>query len=96
MLLLPDGRRHWPLVGAHHFRDIAPIRQYQVIQRNREAIEVRLVSDSYLTQEQETRLKEIIHESLSYPFQLQFVYFSGEIPRGNGGKFEEFICKATC
>ena len=95
MLLLPDGRRHWPLVGAYHFRDIAPIRQYQVIQRNREMMEVRLVSDSPLTDVQETRLKEIIHESLKFPFQLHFVYVSGEIPRGPGGKFEEFICEAN-
>ncbi len=95
MLLLPDGRRHWPLVGAYHFRDIAPIRQYQVIQRNREMMEVRLVSDSPLTDVQETRLKEIIREALEFPFQLQFVYFSGEIPRGPGGKFEEFICEAS-
>ena len=94
MLLLPDGRRHWPLVGAYHYRDIAPIRQYQVIQRNREMIEVRLVSDMPLTDVQETRLKQIVHESLEFPFQLQFVYFSGEIPRGPGGKFEEFICEA--
>lgn len=43
-----------------------------------------------LTDVQETRLREIIHELLEFPFQLQFVYFSGEIPHGSGGKFEEF------
>lgn len=94
MVLLPDGRRHWPLVGSYYYRDVAPIRQYQVIQRNREMIEVRLVSDNPLTDVQEARLKEIVHESLEFPFQLQFVYFTGEIPRGPGGKFEEFICEA--
>lgn len=93
MLLLPDGRRHWPLVGAYHFRDIAPIRQYQVIQHNREMFEVRLVSDSPLTQQQEARLRELIQESLGFPFQLQFVYFPDQLPRGPGGKFEEFICE---
>jgi len=93
MLLLPDGSRHWPLVGAHYYRDIAPIRQYQVIQRKPDLIEVRLVTDSPLTQEQETQLKALIHEWMEFPFKLQFVYFPGEIPRGRSGKFEEFICE---
>ena len=94
MLLLPDGRR-WPAIGNYRVREIAPIRQYQIIQRNRETIEVRLVSDTPLTDGQETRLKEVIHESLEFPFQLQFVYFPGNIPRGPGGKLEEFICEAS-
>ncbi len=93
MLILPDGRRHWPLVGAHHFREIAPIRQYQVIQRNRELLEVRLVSDSPLSATQETQLTKIIHQSVGFPFQLQFVYFPEQIPRNRGGKFEEFVCE---
>jgi phenylacetate-CoA ligase len=95
MLLLPDGSRHWPLVGSYYYRDVAPVRQYQVIQRNRELMEVRLVADSPLTDAQEGRLTEMVHEALGFPFQLHFVYFSGEIPRGPGGKFEEFICEAT-
>ncbi len=54
-----------------------------------------MVSDTPLTDVQETRLKEIIREAIEFPFQLQFVYFSGEIPRGPGWKFEEFICEAS-
>jgi len=93
MVLHPDGRRHWPLVGFQHYRDIAPIRQYQLIQRSPESIEVRLVADSQLTTEQESRMAELIRESLGFPFQLQFVYFSRDIPRSLGGKFEEFACE---
>lgn len=95
MLLLPDGRRHWPLVGAYYFRDIAPIRQFQIIQREREMIEVRLVSDSPLTDAQEARLGELVRESLGFPFQLKFTYFPREIPCGSSGKFEEFICEVN-
>jgi phenylacetate-CoA ligase len=93
ILLLPDGRRHWPLFGAHNFSDIAPIRQYQVIQRDRDLLEVRLVSDSPVTPEQEKRLGGLIHAALGFPFQLRFVYFPDKIPRGPGGKFEEFVCE---
>jgi phenylacetate-coenzyme A ligase PaaK-like adenylate-forming protein len=95
MLLLPDGRRHWPLVGFGHYRDIAPIRQYQLIQRNLESLEMRLVTDSPLSAEQEGRLAELVRASLGHAFQLQFVYFPDEIPRSRGGKFEEFICEAS-
>ena len=93
MIRLPDGSRYWPLVGAHSYREVAPIRQYQVIQRSLELLEVRLVSDAPLSSEQEERLAEIIHKTVRHPFQLKFVYFDNEIPRGRGGKFEEFICE---
>lgn len=95
LLLLPDGRRHWPLFGTHQFGDIAPIRQYQVIQRDRELLEVRLVSDKCVSKEQEKRLGEIIHTSLGFPFQLRFIYFPDKIPCSPGGKFEEFVCEVT-
>ena len=33
----------------------------------------------------------VILQALGYPFRLDFSYFDGEIPRGAGGKFGEFI-----
>ena len=32
MLVLPNGERRWPLSGFRRYRDIAPIRQYQIVQ----------------------------------------------------------------
>ena len=93
MCLLPDGRKHWPLVGGYLFNEITSIRQHQLIQRSPEMIEVRLVTDIPLTTEQETRLIDLIHQSLGYPFELKFLYFNKEIPRTKGGKFEEFACE---
>ena len=93
MLLLPDGRRHWPLVGGYLFNEINSIRQHQLIQRSPEMIEVRLVTDVPLTPGQEMRLTDVIHQSLGYPFELKFVYFDEKIPRTKGGKFEEFVCE---
>ncbi len=95
MILFPDGRRHWPLVGAYHYHEVAPIRQYQLIQRSRELLEVRLVSDAPVSAGQEARLAEIIHKTVGYPFKLKFVYFDKDIPRGRGGKFEDFICECA-
>ena len=93
LVQLPDGERHWPQVGYQEYRQIAPIRQYQLIQRSRERIEVRLCVDGELTQGQEAALSKLIRGNLGYAFQLEFVYFAGHLPASPNGKFEEFICQ---
>lgn len=93
MLTLPDGRRHWPLVGFAEFRAVAPIRQYQMVQHTPQDIEVRFVVERALTHDEEARLTQVIQTALGYPFSLKFVYYDNEIPRTAGGKFEEFISR---
>ena len=94
MLVLPDGRRYWPLVGFARYREIAPILQYQLVQRSLDEIEVRLVveGEAPLRPEQEQRLAEVVREALRHPFPIRFTYFKGELPRTSSGKFEEFVC----
>ncbi|MBK5105981.1 MAG: phenylacetate--CoA ligase family protein [Burkholderiales bacterium] len=93
MVRLPDGRLLWPGIGGLRYRDIAAIRQFQFIQRELETIEVRLVADTPLSVDQEQQIGDFVRKALDFPFKLQFVYFSGQIPRGLGGKFEEFVCE---
>ena len=88
-----NGTRHWPLVGFHGFRDVAPVVQYQLIQQARDEIEVRLVVEAPLTPAQEGGLRAIIQKALGHPIALRFVYFEGALPRGANGKFDEFVCK---
>ena len=90
-LTLPNGEQHWPLVGFDRYREIAPIRQYQLVQNSLNDVEVRLVVDRALSGDEETRLAAVITAALGHSFRLSFIYFRGEIPRGPGGKFEEFI-----
>jgi phenylacetate-CoA ligase len=92
MLRLPDGSTHWPLVGFHKFRDIAPIRQYQLVQHSLHSVEVRLACDRVLTATEQSRLGAVINEALGYPFELRFEFFGRELPRAANGKFEEFVC----
>jgi phenylacetate-CoA ligase len=92
MLRLPDGSTHWPLVGFHRFREIAPVRQYQLIQRTLQSVEVRLACDRALTAAEQTQLGAVINDALGYPFELHFEYFERELPRAANGKFEEFVC----
>jgi phenylacetate-CoA ligase len=93
MVTLPDGSKHWPTVGFHAFRDIAPIRQYQAVQHSLDTVEMRLVVDAPLSGEQEALLRTVIQAALGYPFTLRFSYHDGELPKTRGGKFEEFISK---
>ena len=95
LILMPDGSRHWPLVGFARFRDVAPVVQYQFIQTDRQSIEVRLVTESTMTRDQEVALGAVIQEALGYPFALTFRYFEDGLPTGPRGKFEEFICQAS-
>jgi phenylacetate-CoA ligase len=91
MLTFPTGEQVWPVVGFDAYREIAPVRQFQLVQHTREEIEVRFVVDRALTAREEARLEQVIQGALGFPFRLRFVYFGNEIPRGPGGKFEEFI-----
>jgi phenylacetate-CoA ligase len=93
LLRLPDGRRFWPLVGAFSYRDIAPVRQYQIIQRSLERITLRLAVERSLSVAEEEVLAEKLNEFLGHRFAVAFEYFSPVIPRGPGGKFEDFICE---
>ncbi|HEY2032575.1 MAG TPA: AMP-binding protein [Rhizomicrobium sp.] len=95
LIRMPDGTRHWPLVGFHKFREIAPIRQYQMIQEDRNHIDLRLVVERALTQDEEANLVAHVQTSLGHPFALRMTYFTGKIPAGANGKFEEFICRAV-
>lgn len=90
MVVFPDGSKHWPLVGAYRFREVADIRQYQAIQHTLKDIEIRLVV-SPLTREQEAAITALVHQALGHPFPLRFSYFERELPKTQGGKFEEFV-----
>ena len=66
-------------------------RQLSALGRSLEEIEVRFVVERALTADEEARLTRVIQEALGHPFRLAFKYYEGEIPRGPGGKFEDFV-----
>jgi phenylacetate-CoA ligase len=95
LVLRPDGSRHWPLVGFHRWGDVFPVRQFQFVQRDRHTIEARMSAAGRPTREQESRLAAIIQEQLGHPFAIHFQWQEEPLPRGAGGKFEEFQCRAV-
>jgi len=64
--------------------------QTQFIQRVLDRLEIRMVLARPLTAKEESELTLAIHESMGYPFELDFVPCKS-IERSSGGKYEEFI-----
>lgn len=94
MVVLPDGRRHWPVMGFPRFREIAPIVQHQIVQHGLDDVEVRLVSERPVTRDEEAKLAEFVHRALKHPFPLRFSYVE-RVERSPVGKYEEFKSLVT-
>jgi phenylacetate-CoA ligase len=92
MLLLPSGKKVWPILGF--YRDTLPVRQRQVIQKSLEEVELRLVVQRPLSGSEEEQARATLREKLGHPFRVTISYHD-EIPRSRGGKFEEFRCEVT-
>jgi phenylacetate-CoA ligase len=93
MVVLPNGERRWPLVGFHRYREVADVRQYQLVQHSLGEIEMRVVTGTgSLDSIQSDALTRVIQESLRHPFRVRFTPFGRELPRARTGKFEEFVC----
>ncbi|MEE8189814.1 MAG: hypothetical protein V3T80_11440 [Kiloniellales bacterium] len=94
MLTLPTGGQVWPRLSEARYHEIEPLRQYQLVQTSLEKLEMRLVVTRPMTREEEDRLRGIVLERIGYPFPITFSYHD-EIPRGPGGKYEDFKSEVT-
>lgn len=90
LLTLPSGQRV-RLSFHRQFRDFPMVRQYQLIQHTSNDIETRLLADAPFTAEMENHLRGALQRVMGHPFHISFVYFTGALPRGPGGKFDDFI-----
>lgn len=94
LIVLPDGRRHWPSFPEHEWMPIAPIRQLQLVQKTPERIEARIVAPRTLTEPEQVRLTNVLNASLGYPFLFTFTYHEA-LARGKNGKFEDFVSEVS-
>jgi phenylacetate-CoA ligase len=88
LVTLPTGER----VGAMFVNDVfkdAPVAQFQVVQRAVDHLDVRIVPTRPFTADDERRISTGVTARLGHPFRITFSYLD-EIPRGPGGKFEDF------
>jgi hypothetical protein len=70
------------------FKD-APVAQFQVVQHALDHLEMRVVPTRPFTPDDERRISASVIGRLGHPFRITFSYLE-EIPRGPGGKFEDF------
>lgn len=89
MLRLPGGGMRHPRFGEAEFGQVAPVRQFQVVQRALQEIEVALVVARPLTADEEALLRDLVLKNLGHQFAVRFTYHD-DIPRAASGKYEDF------
>ena len=70
------------------------MRQFQFVQLDRTTVRARMSAPGRPSAEQEAQLTAIISDALRHPFDIRYEWHEAPLPRGPGGKFEEFICRA--
>ena len=90
MLTLPDGRRHWPSFPSSLWLDVAPVEQFQVIQRNAGSLEINYVMQRTLTASEQAQLSAALIDRLGFAFNFDWRRRDG-LERSKSGKFEDFM-----
>ncbi len=96
MAVLPDGRTIWPylsdkLLTTGRTNSLPPIRQFQIVQTEPDAVTIRLVAGRPLRTEEEALVRGLICDALDWPMRVQLTHVEA-IERGPGGKFEDYRC----
>jgi phenylacetate-CoA ligase len=92
MMVLSSGEKRWPGFILSSWAKMGPIRQMQAIQKNRSEMEIRMVVTRPLTEDETEQLHQKITADFENQFQVLFRYVD-DIPRSQGGKYEDFICE---
>ena len=97
MATLPSGEKRWTLLSTGNiesFLKIAPIRQFQFVQKDLHMFEVRLVVERDLTDDEKAKICNWMREKLDHPFDVVFS-FVDDIPRTKAGKYRDFISEVA-
>lgn len=89
MLTLPTGQLIWPELEGATLAEVAPIAQFQVVQKSLTELELRLVPARTLTAAEEDGLRRMLHHRLRHDFDIAISYHQS-IPRSRSGKYEDF------
>ena len=93
VLVLPDGRQVFTLLGSPDVRDfmnMAPIAQYQFAHVAPDRIEIRLATRRTVTAEEEAAMTAWVQKKFKFPFEVTFGY-AEELPLTKAGKFKDFV-----
>ncbi len=89
LLMLPSGKKSWPVYSSRLAKDFPELLQFKLIQRTVKRIEIQLVVKQQLTNERLQVLYSVLNEELLHDFDYEIKYVD-QIPRSAGGKFEDF------
>lgn len=96
MLRLPGGDWRWPLLSSGDIGALLaaapPVRQHQIEQAAMDRLVVRLAVARPLTAAEERAVMDWAQAKFGAGFQVT-VEAMPDLPRGPGGKFEDFICR---
>lgn len=95
LLVHPDGRKNWPLVGFYKFMQVTKVRRFQFIQHDLENIELRVATDHEMTDSEREQFINIGHEFMGPEFKINLVHYLGDLPPNSNGKYEDFISYIT-
>jgi len=93
MLIMPSGEGRWPLLSSGEIEvllAIAPIKEYQFVQKKVEHIELRLATYNDLNVEQESALRCWVQEKFGSQFEVKITCFD-KLPRSAAGKLQDFV-----
>lgn len=93
-LLLPDGRVKFSSQMSIAIRDAGFIRQFKVVQHERDRIEVFVVPMDGFGDAQKRKIEESFHACLGFPMKISFTLVK-QIERTPGGKYLDFVCNAV-
>ena len=94
MVVLPDGRRHWPSFPAELWTEVAPVEQFRLVQHSRDEIEACYVMARELGADEAARIVAALQERFGCPFRILLKRVDA-IERGPGYKFEDFVSLLT-
>jgi phenylacetate-CoA ligase len=94
VLLTADGKRYWPAFGSRFLAQVTAIRQHQLVQKAHDLVEMRLVVTTPLALQEEERVRMHVLSRLPNGIRLELSY-RDSIPRGEGGKYEEFVSEVV-
>jgi phenylacetate-CoA ligase len=90
LMTLPDGRRFYPTFGLRNHAELAPYRQFQLIQTTLDSLTMRVVMDRPLRADEEAAIVARICEQVAYPMRVTFEQVHDSLIAGTNRKFEEF------